>query len=483
MSLTAAMNSAMTGLSAVTRATELVAGNIANAATPGYGRRTLELSSFGAGQSGVNVVGVLRHSDLVLLGQRRAADAQVAHTEIRTSFYDRVSLSIGLPGDMFGLSARLADFEASLIEAASRPDQMDRLSNAVQQAVELSDALRSASDDIQTQRQQADQAISGLVEELNTGLSRLQDTNVQITSVQSAGGDVAGLLDQRQQVLDTVNTIVPVTVVDRGYGQIALYSEGGTVLLDGQAAQVEFTVATAVGPGTTLENGGLSGLTLNGIPLRTGSTDGALRGGRLGAQFALRDEWAPQAQSALDVIARDLVERFSDPAVDPTLSAGAPGLFTDNGAALDATETTGLAGRLRVNAAVDPAQGGEAWRLRDGMEATAPGDTGQAAILHALSDALAAPKSLSSDTFGAGTFTAATAMSALSSQFQTQLAQAEDAQGFASATRSELLSVELAQGVDTDAELQSLILLEQNYAANAKVLETIDTLLGELMRI
>ena len=67
--------------------------------------------------------------------------------------------------------------------------------------------------------------------------------------------------------------------------------------------------------------------------------------------------------------------------------------------------------------------------------------------------------------------------------FQADLVTAQDNQSYASGTQTELLQSELALGIDTDAELQSLIILEQSYAANAQVLETIETLFAELIRI
>ena len=116
-----------------------------------------------------------------------------------------------------------------------------------------------------------------------------------------------------------------------------------------------------------LTSGGLSGLTVNGNPVRTDSLRGALRGGSLSAQFEIRDELGVEAQAELDSVARDLIERFEDPALDPTLSPGDPGLFTDNGNAFDPLTEIGLSAWLRVNPDADPEQGGESWRLRDGL--------------------------------------------------------------------------------------------------------------------
>ncbi|HBS34332.1 MAG TPA: flagellar hook-associated protein FlgK, partial [Parvularcula sp.] len=66
----------------------------------------------------------------------------------------------------------------------------------------------------------------------------------------------------------------------------------------------------------------------------------------------------------LDAFAADLIDRFAAPGLDPTAAPGAPGLFTDAGAARADPFVAGLAGRLRLNAAVDPDQGGEPYRLR-----------------------------------------------------------------------------------------------------------------------
>ena len=44
-------------------------------------------------------------------------------------------------------------------------------------------------------------------------------------------------------------------------------------------------------------------------------------------------------------------------------------------------------------------------------------------------------------------------------------------------------SLELEDGVDTDAELQRLLLIEQAYAANARMIETVDDMMQALLRI
>ena len=80
----------------------------------------------------------------------------------------------------------------------------------------------------------------------------------------------------------------------------------------------------------------------------------------------------PEFDGEVDRYANDLIERFRDLMPASALDASGEGLFVDAAGGL-----TGLAGRIEVNAAVDPSEaGGAVWRLRDGLSATAPGNTG-----------------------------------------------------------------------------------------------------------
>jgi flagellar hook-associated protein 1 FlgK len=222
---------------------------------------------------------------------------------------------------------------------------------------------------------------------------------------------------------------------------------------------------------------------MNGKPVTFGDGSGKLDGGAMSANFRLRDVDAPLQQKRLDAAARDLIARFADPATDTTLPAGAPGLFTDAGAAFNAATETGLAGRLAVNAAADPAKGGALWRLRDGLGATAEGPPGEAALLTALHGRLNAFISPASGGFEPG----ARSFSGLASDVLSYVSRArngaEAEQSYAAARHDSLRADELAAGVDTDQQLQSLLLIERAYGANAQVIKTVDSMIQILLGI
>ncbi len=481
MTISSALSNAMTGLRAAGRTSEVISANIANAMTPGYGVRNVALSSSQIG--GVSVDGVIRKADPSLIQDFRLAEAAFSNASDRTNFLKSFESLLGTPDETGSLASRLSEFESSLISASSRPDAPERLQIVVDSARDLTSLISQASDGVQQARSDADRDIQIQVNLLKNSLENVKELNSQITRTLVTNGDASALMDSRQALVDEISAIVPVRQVARDNGQIALYSTGGAILLDGGVAEIEFTAVNQVTPYMTIEGGTLSGITINGYPVRTDSLRGALSGGSLGAQFEIRDELGTEAQTQLDAFTRDLIERFQDPAVDPTLVAGDPGLFTDAGVAFDPLNEVGISARLDLNPDVDDRQGGEAWRIRDGINAVVPGDVGDARLIQSLSDTLRNPRTPASGEFGVGAFSASNLASALTSQLGADSYQAEKLLSFASSQYDELKQQILAGGVDTDEELQRLLIVEQAYAANVRMIEATDEMMQAILRI
>lgn len=485
MSITSALASALTGLTVTSRQAEILSSNVANAATPGYARRELGLRSAilaGTGQ-GVAATGVIRHLDRALLAERRLALAGDGDRSLRSAFMLRVEQRLGAPGEAGSLSARLAAFDRVLIEAQGRPESQSHLQSVLATAKTLVSGFRDITNDIQQARGTADRQIADEVGRLNSTLVRLKELNAEMRSFSGAGRDVSALLDERQRLVDTISGIVPVREVPREHDQIALFTTGGASLLEGTASVFGFTAVHTITPETTQALGGLSGITINGMAYATAGSASPILGGSLGALFAVRDELAVQAQGKLDAVARDLVERFSASGLDPTLLPGLPGLFTDAGGAFLPADEIGLAGRLSVNAAADPEQGGALFRLRDGLGAATAGPPGNGALLSALHRALSAANPLSSSGFTAGLRSFAGLAADLHSDVAANRLSAEADQSFASARLTALTDLEAQNGIDTDQEMQALLVIEKNYAANAKVIQTMEDMIDILIRI
>ena len=483
MSINGALNNALSGLVAASRAAEVVSSNISNALTEGYGRRELRLSavSMSGHGVGVRVDGIHRATDIELLTDRRAADAEFGSRDSLKSFFLSVEKSIGLPGEDGSLSARVNELEASLIEATSRPDSQPRLMSALRAAQGLSNTLNRITDDIQGLRQDADREISVMVSDLNTRLDKISALNRDIRLQIGSGHNASALMDQRQAMIDSISAIVPIREMPGEHGEIALITTGGAILLDGKAAKFEFDGVGVITPDMTRQSGSLGAISLNGEEIDTLKAHHALMGGKLDALFRIRDTHAVNLQGSVDGFARDLMERFEDPNIDPTLGGSDPALFTDNGGKLDITDEIGLAGRISVSGLVDPEKGGDLWRLRDGIGAAAIGDAGDATLLRRLADALRSERIPSSGGFIAATRSASGLSSDLLSRAGAGRQNAEFDLSYAAARQQSLRAVELQNGVDSDHEIQQLLVVEQAYSANARVVRAVDEMIEELL--
>lgn len=475
MTMASAIQSAISGLRAAGLASDIASSNIANAMTPGHGRREIALTSAGD-TGGVRMTGIVRQVDPALTQTRRTTDAALEGARVEADFAARLSALVADPESPASPGAALAAFDAALVIAASAPESQARLDRVALAAKDLALSIAGAGRTLSEIRGAADRAIAGEVGQLNTLLEQARDLTTKIVALTVSGANASGLIDQRQAVIDQINIIAPVREIARDHGGIALYSQGGAILLDGAAARIGFTPANAVAPGMSVENGALAGLTLNGSALPLAAGANPLRGGTLSAHLAVRDDLAVSAQADLDAMARSLIDRFAGPSVDPTLGPGEQGLFIASGAA----DAPGLSERLRVDQRVD----GASWRLRDGLNAAAPGPAGNAGLLRAMSAALAA-----ADAAPAGGF-AGTPLSmggmvgelAMSAGLRRDLADQKAA--FAMTARDHALAAELGRaGVDTDAELSNLMLIERAYAANARVLQTLDDMMETLLRL
>lgn len=476
MSISAALSSAVSGLSATGRAAQTASQNVANALTPGYGVRDVQLSSDRYG--GVRVEGVDRRTDIALVTDRRAADASSAGAGTRLAALETVADAIGRADSSTSISARLGDLNARFLDAASRPDSDIRLDAAVRAAGDLVGAINAAGGTIQDQRLAADGAIGDAVAALNRGLARIDELNDQIAKANATGTDANSLVDMRHKAIDEIADTVPLRQIDREGGRVALITDTGRVLLDSRPAEIGFTPINGMSAGSSL-GAPLSGLTVDGRAIDMTNPKNAVAGGRLEALFDLRDNRLQAAQARLDSLALDLVQRFE--ASGLTDGAGA-GLFTESGAPVSASPLPGLAQRLTLSEAVDPAEGGEARRLRDGLDG-APGEVGESRRLNAFAEVLTTSSPPSSAALSSGSKSLLQLGDVLTGRETAEAYRTESDLAYAESRASTLREAELQKGVDTDVEMQKLLLIEQSYAANARVIQIAGSMIDRILEI
>lgn len=328
-------------------------------------------------------------------------------------------------------------------------------------------------------RTQAD--LDSDVARANTLLSDVEALNAQIVSADGLDRDADDLRDRRDATLDELATLIPIATYERAGGDMVVAVKGGPTLLDGTMRPLVFDAAV-IPAGAPAGYPTYPSIRVDDPDATAAATDlSDLTGGRIGGALVARDQDLVTAQRQVDALAQGVIAAFQT--ADASLAPGAAGLFTNAGAAVDpaVTEPLGLAGRIAVNDGVDPQAGGALRRLRDGI-AAAPGPSQNADQIRAFMDAFSAATPFPAEgglSANAGLRDYAADVAGARNTARTGLASSAEAERAVFNTLATERAVQA--GVDLDAEAQRLIELEQYYAANAQVLETVQTLLDQLL--
>ncbi len=316
MSLTSALNSALSGLRATQAGLGLVANNVANADTPGYTRKVQSLAPQVAGGStvGVKVAGVIREFDLYLQRQLRTEMSGSGYADIRAGALDRLQRLFGAPGSDQALDAVVNRLGSALDALVTSPDSASARAEAVQAAQLVAQSLNSVSGGVQALRTDADQALRAGADRANELLQGIADLERRMGSDGGASAPLE-LLDERDRMVGELARLMDIQVARKGDGGITIHTTSGITLLDGQPASLRFDGGGAVSPEAAYSQDPAA-RTLGTIVARTaaGEVDllagGGVRSGELRAHAELRDEILVEAQAQLDELAASLAEAF-----------------------------------------------------------------------------------------------------------------------------------------------------------------------------
>lgn len=478
MSLISSLSQAMTGLARSAKAAELVAENIANANKAGYAKRSLSLHGQTHGQDGLGINAIVRQDNGLLLGEHQLAAGNRAYAKLKAGFYNAMRLTFGDIGSNSTLEASLNKLEADLRIASVDPSDENRLASAFHAAQSVVQMLNKTGAAIQKQRELADHSLRQDISLINQTLSQLETVNQKLSQTAPLSSQQAGLRDQQDLLLQDLAQFLPFKQIERAHGAVALYTVKGQILLDSHAAELAIS-ETGFGqnwpPPPAVESAQLQIKTGDGWqPMRLISGAGSLS-----ATQDISLKWASNIQAQTDQLAFKLSQIFSSLTEDTSLHGDNPGLFTDLGGRVNADRLEGLASRLRINASVNPDQGGQLWRMRDGVYAEHPAEDISGALLAEMADQL----SLSQALEGNPSTSVLKDAQMITAQAHRLTNQAEEnlvtQQAYLTLSETALA----AHSVDTDIELQELLQIETAFAANAKMLQTVDEMMQEILRI
>src|SRR5689334_1823788 len=177
MGITQALNSSLSGLRATQAGLSVIASNVANAQTPGYVRKSVDLSSVAAGDIGasVRVVGINRELDQYVQRQLRVESSGGAYADLRANFYSQLQQIYGQPGSDSALETVFNNFTNAVQSLVTSPDSSAARSLVLSSGQVLAQSLNGMTAQIQSLRGNAESGLADAVNTANDAMQKIAD--------------------------------------------------------------------------------------------------------------------------------------------------------------------------------------------------------------------------------------------------------------------------------------------------------------------
>ena len=233
----------MAGIHVTQQGLSVIAGNVANANTPGYVDETVtpvEVAAGGSGGTSVDSSGINRNLNALLQSQLWTESSGGSYADTAAQIYQQLQQIYGTPGSSSSFDAVYNNFTGALQALATSPSSYSSQAAVVGAAQALAQNLNGMTTGIQQLRSQAEAGISGDVQTANTALQQIANINQQLETAQPDAA-TATLEDQRDQDVAQLSQLMNVRVQKNANNQYSLFTSTGQQLVSGtQASQLSF---------------------------------------------------------------------------------------------------------------------------------------------------------------------------------------------------------------------------------------------------
>ncbi|MFQ5335170.1 MAG: flagellar hook-associated protein FlgK, partial [Flavobacteriales bacterium] len=251
------LNIAATSLKTQQRAMDVLSHNIANVNTPGYSRQMPNLMTvqpeFVNGMTlgrGVDVGSVSRSLDPFISQLMANNQAQSGYWDTTSHYLQSIESVFGTL-DTAGLNSALDNFFTSWQQLSNNPSGMAERLSVSSSAQTLGNHMSSMGIQLKQAQAQVDLDITQALADANSIMDQIASLNGRLAGDSTVGASSNDLLDQRDQLVQQLNRIIPVQRVNGAGGQFILQSSDGALLVQGVG--VNHLVGQGM-PGSALQN-------------------------------------------------------------------------------------------------------------------------------------------------------------------------------------------------------------------------------------
>jgi flagellar hook-associated protein 1 FlgK len=270
MSLNGIMGAATAGLQVSQLQLRAISDNISNVNTPGYARKTVDQSSqnLGGGIGTVSASAIRRVVDSFLAQASLTANANAGAAGAASDLTDRAQALFGDPGSGTGYFNQLDNVFSAFGSAAQDPASNITRNQALASIGDFLSQSNSVYAQVQRLSTEAQSRITADVSQVNGLLAQIDALNKEIVRQTIAGGDVTDAQNAQQQAINSLSSLIDVSIAQRSEGGVDIRSGGALLLSRGGAAtlsqsntgQILAAAPGATPKGLTLTSGELKGL-------------------------------------------------------------------------------------------------------------------------------------------------------------------------------------------------------------------------------
>ena len=322
MGLSQALSAALAGVNTTQKSLSVIAGNVANANTPGYVEERVNQVEVASGElagTSVDFAGINRNLNTLLQSQLWTETSGASYADLAAQYFGQLQPLYGAPGSSSSFDASYAAFTNAVQALAANPSAATAQTAVIGAAQAVTQNLNAMTGTIQQLRTQAEQSIAGDVNTANNLLQTIAQINGKLEGTTQLDSAAATLEDQRGQAVTQLAQLMNVTVIQNPDNQVSIFTGTGQQLVGGpQASQLSFDNAGSLSA-TSLWNAdpnkdsaGTITLTAPGGTSSDLIASGAIRSGQLAALLQMRDTTLPQAQNQLDEFANQMAQALSN---------------------------------------------------------------------------------------------------------------------------------------------------------------------------
>ncbi|HEY0794401.1 MAG TPA: flagellar hook-associated protein FlgK [Acidisarcina sp.] len=428
-------------------ALQITNNNIANANTPGYSREIVDFEQVGPNGTGGGALG----NGVVLQGYQSIRD-ELLQLRIGQQTSDQGSANAQLNSlsqvqpafipSTIDVGTQMSNFFASVSALSTNPSDSTARQAVLSAGQNLATSFHTTAGSLTRQQTSLDSQVQQDVSQVNNLSSQIAAVSRQIAQAKGTGQNTGTLQDQQDQLVLSLSKLTDVSVTHTESGDTVTTGNGTALVSGGQSLQLKTTTGS---------NGFQHVLDSNGNDVTT-----SIKGGDLGGSIQTRDQTIAGLLTNLDTLASQFAGAINTAQSKGFDLNGAPGqpLFTVPGV------VAGSAAGITMSATSPNA-------VAASSDGTA-GSNGNLVNLLGVQTANLPAGQNPTNAYAAIVFQVGTA--------------AADAQANSTATSASLLQLtnqrNAVSGVSVDEESTNLIRYQQAYEAAARVITTVQTLIG-----